>query len=79
MVKSNKSAFELKLRSYYKIVDYGGKAYGKVGGAWAIYDFSHKPKSGKDIDHLIYVTKTAKEARAIIDKWNAVPKRRKKK
>lgn len=73
-----KSAFELKLRSRFNVVDYGGKAYAKVGGGWGVYDFSHIPKSGKDSDYLVNVSKTAKGAREIIDNWNEAKRRKKK-
>lgn len=73
-----KSAYELKLRSNFKVVDYGGKAYAKVGNGWGIYDFSHIPKSGKDSDYLVSVSKTAKGAKEIIDKSNAAKRRKKK-
>jgi hypothetical protein len=73
-----KSAYETKLRENFKVTDYGGKTIVKVGSSYGIYDFSHKPKSGKDSDYLVNTAKTAKAARDIIDKWNAAKRKRKK-
>lgn len=73
-----KSAYEMKLRENFKTTDYGGKTFAKVGGSYGIYDFSHKPKSGKDSDYLVHTAKSAKEARDIIDRWNAAKLKKKK-
>lgn len=70
-----KSAYETKLRENFKTTDYGGKTIAKVGSSYGIYDFSHKPKSGKDSDYLVNTAKTAKAARDIIDKWNAAKRK----
>lgn len=73
-----KSAYETKLRENFKVTDYGGKTIAKVGSSYGIYDFTHKPKSGKDSDYLVNTAKTAKAARDIIDKWNAANRKKKK-
>lgn len=55
-----KSAYETKLRENFKVTDYGGKTIAKVGSSYGIYDFSRKPKSGKDSDYLVNTAKRQK-------------------
>ena len=69
--KNNFSDFKKSLRKRFKSYDYGGKLICKIGnGQYTVHDFND-PRVKTATDTMIMITKTLKDEKLRIYRWNA--------